>query len=150
MPELTSSVTIRPARPADAARIAALSGQLGYPVAPEEISSRLARLLGCEDGAVLVAELSPEGVIGWTHVARVEILEYGVRAEILGLVVDRTARRHGAGRRLVEAAEQWAVARGLRQIGVRSNITRAESHPFYERLGYERWKTQHAYRKALD
>ena len=32
---------------------------------------------------------------------------------------------------------------------VRSNVTRPESHPFYERLGYERIKTQHSYRKTL-
>jgi hypothetical protein len=28
-------------------------------------------------------------------------------------------------------------------------VVRAESHPFYERLGYLRTKTQHAYRKTL-
>jgi predicted N-acetyltransferase YhbS len=32
---------------------------------------------------------------------------------------------------------------------VRSNVVRSGSHPFYERLGYARSKTQHAYRKAL-
>jgi hypothetical protein len=33
---------------------------------------------------------------------------------------------------------------------VRSNVVRAESHQFYERLGYARVKTQHAYRKRID
>jgi hypothetical protein len=28
-------------------------------------------------------------------------------------------------------------------------VARTESHPFYERLGYARAKTQHAYRKRL-
>jgi hypothetical protein len=28
-------------------------------------------------------------------------------------------------------------------------VTRQESHPFYERLGYVKAKTQHAYRKSL-
>jgi GNAT superfamily N-acetyltransferase len=65
------------------------------------------------------------------------------------LVVDADARRSGAGRSLVAAAERWGAARGLPQIAVRSNVVRAEAHPFYERLGYERWKTQHAYRKPL-
>jgi hypothetical protein len=39
--------------------------------------------------------------------------------------------------------------RGLGQMAVRSNVDRADSHPFYERLGYVRAKTQHAYRKRL-
>jgi hypothetical protein len=45
--------------------------------------------------------------------------------------------------------EQWAANRGLDQMTVRSNVARAESHPFYQRLGYIRAKTQHAYHKAL-
>ena len=53
------------------------------------------------------------------------------------------------GRRLLQAAEAWASTRGLDQMAVRSNVDRAESHPFYERLGYVRAKTQHAYRKRL-
>jgi GNAT superfamily N-acetyltransferase len=63
--------------------------------------------------------------------------------------VDPDHRGRGVGRRLVTAVEQWAMTRGLEQMAVRSNIRRAESHPFYERLGYLRTKTQHAYRKRL-
>jgi hypothetical protein len=37
----------------------------------------------------------------------------------------------------------------MRSISVRSNVARLESHPFYERLGYVRTKTQHAYAKQL-
>ncbi|HVD32140.1 MAG TPA: GNAT family N-acetyltransferase, partial [Gemmatimonadales bacterium] len=65
------------------------------------------------------------------------------------LVVDPAYRSHGVGRGLVTAVEQWAANRGLEQMTVRSNVARAESHPFYQRLGYIRTKTQHAYRKAL-
>jgi len=141
-------LVIRTAVPADATRLAALSTQLGYPARADELEERLARLLGRDDLAVFVAELDGEA-IGWLHTAEVEILEYGRRCEILGLVVDAGRRRSGAGRSLVAAAERWGAERGLQQIAVRSNVTRAESHPFYERLGYERWKTQHAYRKPL-
>jgi GNAT superfamily N-acetyltransferase len=95
-----------------------------------------------------IAELSE--VLGYPATAgERELLESGRRCEILGLVVDSTHRGRGVGRRLVQAAEAWALARGLDQMAVRSNVGRAESHPFYERLGYVRAKTQHAYRKRL-
>jgi len=42
-----------------------------------------------------------------------------------------------------------ATGQGLGDIAVRSNVARIESHPFYDRLGYRRVKTQHAYRKRL-
>jgi len=63
--------------------------------------------------------------------------------------VDPAHRGQGVGRRLVAEVEAWAAGRGLGIIGVRSNVARAESHPFYQRLGYVRTKTSHVYRKQL-
>jgi GNAT superfamily N-acetyltransferase len=140
---------IRPARPADAERLAALSRELGYPVTAEEMSDRLAELLARDGDIVLVAEPEPGRVAGWVHGAEQRLLESGRRCELLGLVVDASERGRGVGRRLVSAVEEWARTRGLEQMAVRSNVTRTESHPFYERLGYTRVKTQHAYRKRL-
>jgi ribosomal protein S18 acetylase RimI-like enzyme len=141
--------SIREATRADATRLAALSEVLGYPVTPDALAERLGRLLARDEELVLVAEIGPGHVVGWLHGGERELLESGRRCEILGLVVDMSHRGRGVGRRLVEAAETWASARGLDQMAVRSNVARAESHPFYERLGYVRAKTQHAYRKRL-
>ena len=141
-------IVVRRAAAADAARLAQLSEILGYPVALSSLAPRLERLLARVEDAVLVAE-AESGVVGWVHGAEQELLESGRRCEILGLVVDPAYRSHGVGRRLVTAVEQWAANRGLEQMTVRSNVARAESHPFYQRLGYIPTKTQHAYRKAL-
>lgn len=143
-----SAARVRPASAGDAGRLAELSGQLGYPVSGDTMARRLGRLVEREDNLVLVAELLPEGkVVGWVHGAEQDLLESGSRCEILGLVVDQECRGRGIGRRLVDALEGWAASRGLEQITVRSNVARTGSHPFYERLGYARTKTQHAYRK---
>jgi GNAT superfamily N-acetyltransferase len=110
---------------------------------------RLERLLSRPGQLVLVAE-RPDGlVVGWLHASEQELLESGARCEVLGLVVDELQRRRGVGRQLVAAAEAWAGERGLEQMAVRSNVARLESHAFYEKLGYRRVKTQHAYRKQL-
>ncbi len=145
---MTDRVRIRRARAADAAAIAELSTTLGYPADAAAMHERLDRVHAREDSIVFVAE-SAGAVVGWIHATQQELLESGARCEILGLVVDGHHRRHGAGRALVDAAERWAMERGLARMTVRSNVVRTESHPFYERLGYERVKTQHAYRKDL-
>ena len=145
-----ASLTVRSARLEDAPRLAQLSGVLGYPVSAKEMAVRLERVLARAGQVVLVAEQADGAVIGWLHGSEQELLESGTRCEILGLVVDQMHRRHGIGRRLVAAAEAWARQQGVEQIAVRSNITRSESHGFYERLEYRRVKTQHAYRKRLD
>jgi GNAT superfamily N-acetyltransferase len=140
--------TVRPARSADAAAFAALSTQLGYPMSPEELGRRLERLLGRDDQVVLAACVG-SAVVGWIHGAEQELLESERRCEILGLVVDETRRRAGIGRGLVAAVEAWARGRGLAQMSVRSNVARAESHSFYQGIGYQRTKTQQVYRKSL-
>ncbi len=140
---------VRRATVADASRIAELSGVLGYPADAESIGARLARLLGRDEQLVLVAAADGGAAAAWVHAAEQELIESGRRCEIVGLIVDPEHRGQGLGRGLVAAVETWARQRGLRLIAVRSNITRTESHPFYERLGYVRTKTQHAYRKHL-
>jgi N-acetylglutamate synthase-like GNAT family acetyltransferase len=141
-------MNIRPALISDAPRLAELSGVLGYPVAVEKLAARVARLLARDEDVLLVAECEGR-VAGWIHAAEQELVESGRRCEILGLVVDAEQRWGGAGRRLVAAIEMWAHQRGLDEVSVRSAITRSESHPFYERLGFVRVKTQHVYRKKV-
>jgi GNAT superfamily N-acetyltransferase len=143
-----SDTIIRRARGADAAELARLSGELGYPVTAEEMARRLAVLLPNERHLVAVAA-GGGALRGWTHVEHRFSLEGGDRVELMGLVVDSKSRRGGLGRELVALAEAWASARGLASLTVRSNAARAESHPFYEKLGYARSKTQHVYGKTI-
>jgi GNAT superfamily N-acetyltransferase len=150
MKTMVQPVIVRRATPADAGRLAALSAELGYPVSAEVLSHRLQALLERAGDVLLVAELAPGDVVGWVHGSEQLLLESDRRCELLGLVVGASHWGRGVGRRLVSAVEGWAAARGLDQMAVRSNVARSESHPFYERLGYTRVKTQHSYRKHLE
>jgi len=141
--------TIRRATPEDAAAVAELSRQLGYPVPTATVAARLARLVGRDDQVVLAAVDEAGQVSGWIHAAEQDLVEAERRCEILGLVVDQRLRRSGIGRRLVAEVEAWAAGRGLLEMSVRSNLARVESHPFYEGQGYRRVKTQQVYRKRL-
>jgi GNAT superfamily N-acetyltransferase len=146
MPE---TVQLRPATGRDAADVARLSAQLGYPVTPTAILGRLEQFAASPLHMAVVAELGG-AVVGWAAAEQRLVLESEPRAEITGLVVDATLRRRGVGRLLVAEMQRWASTRGCREVLVRSNVLRTESHPFYERLGFERAKTQHSYRRALD
>jgi predicted N-acetyltransferase YhbS len=139
---------IRPARLDDAAEIATLSTELGYPTSEGAMKRRMEKLLQSNSYFLAVAE-NGSRVIGWVAAEKRLLLESGERAEIVGLIVTTSARRRGTGLALVKAAEEWAVEQGMPSISVRSNVARVESHPFYERLGYVRTKTQHAYAKQL-
>lgn len=139
---------IRPALTADAGAIARLTTELGYATSTDEIRIRLATLLPRDTQFIAVAE-NASGVVGWVAAEERMLLESGPRVELVGLIVAASARRTGIGAELVREAESWARERGHESIFVRSNVVRVEAHPFYERLGYTRKKTQHAYVKLL-
>lgn len=144
-----SMVKIRRARASDAERLAKLSGELGYPTTVEEMKKRFASLKPASRHLVLVAETRDAGVMGWTHISVQPLLEVPLRAEVNGLVVGEGQRSHGAGWELLQAAEKWAKKQGCKSVSVRSNVIRERAHLFYERNGYEHYKTQKAFRKAL-
>ena len=142
-------VKIRRAKSADAPRIAVLAGQLGYPATAAEMRKRLLGIKPASLHAVFVADAPKDGVIGWVHVSKQPLLEDEIRAEVNGLVVAEGQRSLGAGARLLAAAEDWARKHGCKSMSVRSNVIRERAHKFYERNGYEHYKTQKSFRKPL-
>ena len=140
---------IRKAQPGDAARLADLSGQLGYPVTAAQMRQRLRAIRPTSLNSVFVAETKDAGVVGWLHVSKQALLESAMRAEVNGLVVAEGHRSFGAGARLIATAEDWARKHGCKFMSVRSNVTRERAHKFYERNGYEHYKTQKSFRKPL-
>ena len=141
--------TIRLAVAADAGRIAVLAGQLGYPSTADHVLRQLGRLQTSPEHAVFVAEASEGLVVGWVHVHAHHFLAHDPHAEIGGLVVDENFRGAGAGRLLMQQAEQWARKQGYRDVVLRSNVIRERAHKFYESLDYTVTKTQQHFRKTL-
>jgi GNAT superfamily N-acetyltransferase len=133
---------------ADVERVAALTGELGYPSTAEEIASRFARIDGQSRQIIFVAE-DGGAAVAWLHVAAHAYLESDPFAEILGLVVAERHRGRGVGRALVSTAEAWARTHHCATIRVRSRIARERAHAFYERDGFRRVKTQHCFEKTV-
>jgi len=118
-------------------------------VAPALVAERLVRMLARGDQQFFVADADGD-VAGWVHVAIMEFIETGPFAVIGGLVVDRRHRKKRIGRLLMNSAEIWAREHGCSIVRLWSSAFRAESHRFYEHLGYVNIKTQYSFVKALD
>jgi GNAT superfamily N-acetyltransferase len=146
---LVNSFIVRDVRLTDAAELARLSSELGYPVSTEVLSSRIRRILESRGDHLLLAESASGGVVGWIHGFLNQLVESDYRVEIGGLIVDAAWRRRGVGRALVLELRGWAAGHGARELGVRCRIERGEAHRFYESLGFRRTKTQHVFRWAI-
>lgn len=143
-----AAVEIREARVNDAAALARLTGQLGYPSDETQMLERLDRIRGNPDRVTLVAERSGE-VLGYTGAWCGPSYEADApHARVLVIVVDATERRRGIASRLMRAVEAWARERGAGYLVLGSGHHRPDAHTFYESLGYR--GTGRRYIKRLD
>ena len=78
------TVAIRAPRDGDLDAMAEQAGQLGYPVAPDELRGRLAAVTANDDAAVLVATDAHDRAIGWLHVELKRTLVAPLTAQIIG------------------------------------------------------------------
>jgi GNAT superfamily N-acetyltransferase len=147
-PRGDAGLFLRRASAVDAAALATLLGELGYPSTEAEARQRVEQLSGRGDHAVYVAVIDG-AVVGWIHVFVLPSMEHPPRAVIAGLVVSELYRGRGIGERLVIEAEEWSLLHGCHHVRLRSNVVRKEAHRFYERLGYSVTKTSLTFDKVL-
>lgn len=140
--------TIRTVQPADAARVAELATQLGYPSTAADAARRIEALAANSQAVALVAT-DGDDVIGWIVVELSASLTGDDLAHIAGLVVDEVHRSAHVGQTLLTAGEAWARERGARTMTVASRVVRERAHRFYQREGYEHLKSSHIFTKSL-
>lgn len=141
-------IIVRKAECADAARIAEIwRNDLGYDCSEELVRRKLPKLEAHRE-AVFTAEQRGQ-VVGVIHVEKYETLYMETLGNILGLAVSGEFRRRGVGRRLMQAAEEWAGKIGAVGVRLSSGGYRKEAHAFYRALGYGSEKTQIRFLKEL-
>ena len=121
----------------DVAHVAALVRQLGHDADSSSMRERLERLTpeaGHRTWVVRGDDGRPIAVAGaqvtWTYASDEPT------AQLLLLVVDPTARRHGTGSALLGTFETWAAEQGARRLSAVSAAATDNAHRFYQRRGY--------------
>jgi len=142
------ALIIRKARYKDFEDIADLCDQLGYQTESEDIPLRLKQISDLSHHAVFVAELD-DLVIGWIHVYLCPLLVSPLQAQLGGLVVHSSQRGKGIGTRLLQQAEAWSHSHACQYLTISTNITRTDTHKFYDHLSYQNIKTEHVLRKEI-
>jgi GNAT superfamily N-acetyltransferase len=127
---------IRPIHHGDAARLAVLLEQLGFPSTEREVRQRLDYWLGDRAGALLGAD-DDGSLVGMAALHITPLLEVtGKFGRLAALVVDEAVRGRGVGRLLIVAATERAKAAGCLFVEVNSSNHRESAHLFYESLGF--------------
>lgn len=130
-------INVRRATENDATPISGLLNELGYSLEVAHVKKNIMLLSSSSSDTVLVAEAgsSIAGVISFHVIPLFHVV--GNLGRISSLVVSSQWQRHGVGRKLVQAAEDFGWSRGCLRIEVTSGDQREGAHTFYQRLGYQ-------------
>jgi GNAT superfamily N-acetyltransferase len=137
-------VEIRAALPGEEGRIVPLYDWLFAPpgVKPAAWDVRRAEValreaIDSHDAAILVADDGIEGeLVGFiTAYQDLHSVRYGYRAWVEDFAIDPRRRSQGIGKRLLDAAMDWARERGATHLELDSGDARLDAHRFYEREG---------------
>ena len=123
---------IRSYRDADEAAVVGLWNACGLtrPWNPPSADIAFARSSG--HGEILLAVEAAE-IVGSVMVGH-----DGHRGWVYYLAVSPAHRQRGLGRRMMEAAEEWLIGRGVRKCELMIRSSNEAAGGFYARLGYDR------------
>jgi GNAT superfamily N-acetyltransferase len=130
----------------DAADLARLVTELGYPVGPDELWSRIEKMPPpLYHTLVAVNETRVVGFIGLLSLA---VYEHAKPVGwILALCVAFDHRGQGVGTALLAAAENYFRKVGVIDIRLHSGLQRDGAHRFYEKMGFD--KSGYRFKKTL-
>lgn len=131
---MKNPITVRPGAADDAAPMARLFIQLGYPSDASQVRARLDAaadhdvVLVAQDGAAVC------GVLVMHVFAPIHVPDPW--AVISALVVDENSRSSGSGALLIAAAEAEARGRGCAHLELSCSESRTRAHAFYAACGF--------------
>ena len=129
--------SFREARAGDAAAVADLLSQLGYPCTTEDARGRIAQMVEDSTQALVVVEFQGD-VCGLLGLDFMYYLPLGtMTCRITALVINEGQRRSGVGKDLIKEAERRARRAGAARIELTSAASRSAAHEFYKSAGYE-------------
>lgn len=113
-------------------------GEAGVKISLQEMHARMESL--AKEDRLLLA-LDGDQVAGYAHLRVTRDLVTEETAEVVTLLVAKPYRRSGVGRRLVAAAETWALESGRARLLLRTDVVRTDAHAFFTAMGYEKSST---------
>jgi aminoglycoside 6'-N-acetyltransferase I len=120
---------------------------------PDDLNVReTAEILASERWGVFVARIESGAVVGFLEAGLREFAEGAESSPVAyleGLYILPAFRRHGIGRQLVRAGEQWAISHGCTEIASDAQIDNAISIELHKRMGYAEVERQVCFLKRL-
>lgn len=128
-------------------QLAELLRRSGRKVLLEDMRRRFALLLP-SDRQFLA--MDGEMLVGYAHLRVTHDVVEEAAVELVSIVVTPKDRRKGVGRRLMTAAETWALRAGRARLRLRADMSSSEALAFFAALGFTQTNTSQEYERDLE
>ena len=137
---------VRDAKPADAAALAKLLGQLsGTSIEPDVILANLT-LARKAKGGLVVADYG--GIVGCCGWAVIPSIHHGLIGRLTVVIVDKGHRRRGFATAMLTVAEQALSKAGCQQIEAMSDVMINNDHGFFRARDFQ--QTSYRFAREID
>lgn len=134
-----TKITIREVEPADIIALTELMNELGYDTTVDEMKVRFENIKNHKDYKTFIATDDTEilGMVGFSKNYSYE--RNGIYVRILALVTRSSFRQRGIGKKLMDAAENWATEIGAGNVLLNcgNREEREIAQLFYKKIGYQ-------------
>lgn len=134
-----TKITIREVEPADIIALTELMNELGYDTTVDEMKVRFENIKNHKDYKTFIATDDTEilGMVGFSKNYSYE--RNGIYVRILALVTRSSFRQRGIGKKLMDAAENWAreIGAGNVLLNCGNREEREIAQLFYKKIGYQ-------------
>lgn len=124
--------------------------ELGHETTVALIQQRMKELAHDDHYYIVVFEDDhTHQVLGFIQAQKYNLLYGGNGWNIIALAVEKPSQGRGIGKQLIFSLEQFTKELGYTFVRLNCNVTRKESHEFYQRLGYCCDKSQKRFIKHM-
>lgn len=102
-----------------------------------------------DERAKIVMAYKNDKMIGYAQIRRVVDLGFEEYYKVEQVFVKDEERKHGLGKNIMIKVEELAKKDGVFEIRLNSEIDNKSAHSFYEKIGYEFYKTSRFYSKKI-
>lgn len=137
---MADNINVRPLQRADVPAWVRMRSTLWPDCPAEESDAEIAAYWRGSDLKLILIAMAADTAVGFAEISERNIVDGcdgGPAAYLEGWFVEPDFRRQGVGQSLIEAAMEWARARGYRYLGSDVELDNQISQSAHEALGFE-------------
>lgn len=117
-------------------------------ISKDQLEDKILDVLSRDNEKIFIA-VSDGEVIGYIYANTYDVLYQKPIANVVTFVLNMNKKHNGVGKTLIDAVENWAKDKGLKEVRLVSDKNRTHAHSLFKKLGYNVDETDYEFKKSI-